>query len=55
MNSINEKIHVTKNIVNIMKDIDCLLSFFKESRIEYCNRLVNRETNSLVKRAHNNL
>lgn len=49
---ITGKISISKDIVNLIEDINCLRSLFKDSTIEYCNGLVNREVDGLVKRSH---
>lgn len=46
------KIHVPKDIENLVEGINCLRSLFKVNRIAYCHRLVNREVDGLTKRAH---
>lgn len=48
--SINGKINVSKDIVNLLEDTKCLLIHFNDSRMEYCNRTINRETVILVKK-----
>lgn len=44
VNPINGKISVSKNIVNLMDDIRRLSVPFRESTIEYCNGVINSET-----------
>lgn len=51
-NSINRKICVSKGIVNLAQDVKCLLSHFKDRRIEYSHRIINRDGDALVKRVH---
>lgn len=52
INTINGKIDVPKDIINLVKDIRCFLSHIKESRLEYYNRTTNRDANTIAKRTH---
>lgn len=51
VNAINEKIGIPNDIINIVENIKCLLTQFSESRLEYCNRISNRDVDILVKMA----
>lgn len=50
VNLISGKIHVLIDIINLVEDVNCLRTFFKENRIEYYNTLVNRDTDDLAKK-----
>lgn len=52
VNIINGRIAVPKEIINLVEDITSLLLYFKETRIEYCSRIINRDADTLAKRAH---
>lgn len=52
VNSINSKICAHKDIINFVEDIRTLSSIFREIRIMYCNRLINREANRMGKKAN---
>lgn len=52
MNSSDENIHILIEIINLLKDVNCLRSFFNKNKIEYCNRFLNREIDDLIKRTH---
>lgn len=47
--SVNGKICVPKDIVILVEDVTRLVALFSDRRIEYCNMVINRETNILVK------
>lgn len=51
-NAISGKIGVPKDIIKLVEDIRYLLTNFMESRLEYCNRTVNRNVDVLAKMAH---
>lgn len=50
VNSINRKIGMP-NIMNLLDDVEYMLSCFSESRLEYCNWIINRD-DVLVKMVH---
>lgn len=52
VNSINGTIRIPKDIANLAEDVECLLTHFNESIIEYCNRVTNRDVDALAKRVH---
>lgn len=52
INSIHENIEVPKDIVNLVEDVKYLLSHLRDSKVEYCSRLTNRDTDVLAKNGH---
>lgn len=52
VNSITGKIWVPKKINNLVEDIKILSHFFRDIRIEYCNRLINGDANAMAKYVH---
>lgn len=49
VNTTNEKISILKDIINLVKDIRCLLSHINDSRLKYYNKNINRETDAIAK------
>lgn len=52
ISAINRKIGAPKDIINSLEDIRYLLTCFSESRLKYCNRIINSDTGVLTKKAH---
>lgn len=52
VSSTNGRIHVPKDIINLVKDVRLLLAIFKASRIKYRNKIINKEVDVLVKMTH---
>lgn len=49
VNFINRKIEVLNGIVNLLKDVNCFLIYVSDNRIEYYNRDINRNLDTLIK------
>lgn len=52
VNSINGRIEVSKDIINLVEDVTCLLTHFSYSRLEYCNRVIKVDADALTKRTY---
>lgn len=52
VNSINRKIGIPKDVINLVEDIKCLLTHFKDNKLEYCSRTVNTDADALAKMTH---
>lgn len=52
VNSINGKISVSKDIVNLMEDVRRLLVLFRGSRVGCCSKVINGELDMLAKTAN---
>lgn len=49
VNTVNGKTGVPEDITNLVEDVKDLLTSVSESRLKYCNRIVNRAAGSLAK------
>lgn len=52
VNAINKKIKVSKDNINLVEEIKYLLFRFSENKLEYYNRVINRDADVLVKIVH---
>lgn len=52
VNAINKKIKVSKDNINLVEEIKYLLFRFSENKLEYYNRVINRDADVLVKMVH---
>lgn len=42
----------SKDIINLVEDIRCLLTQFNDSNLEYYNNIINIDVDALTKKAH---